>query len=79
MPLRKQNDGIETYLLEGLVPALEVIQRYFPEQLIHAVGYCLGGTLLMIAASYFENKYGLRRFHSLPLLQTFIATMLWLV
>ncbi|MEJ0023962.1 MAG: alpha/beta fold hydrolase [Alphaproteobacteria bacterium] len=43
--------GFEDYLRLGPLSALEVIGRIVPEQRIHAVGYCLGGTLLAILAA----------------------------
>jgi polyhydroxyalkanoate synthase len=43
--------GMEEYLNLGVMAALDVISALLPERPIHAVGYCLGGTLLTIAAA----------------------------
>jgi polyhydroxyalkanoate synthase subunit PhaC len=41
----------EDYLKLGLVAAIDVVTSIVPGQKLHAAGYCLGGTLLAIAAS----------------------------
>ena len=43
--------GMDDYRSGGILSALDVINAIVPEQKIHAVGYCLGGTLLSIAAA----------------------------
>ncbi len=43
--------GIEEYLNLGVLASLDVISKLLPEQKINAAGYCLGGTLLTIAAA----------------------------
>src|SRR3974377_245243 len=43
--------GMDDYRSSGILSALDVINAIVPEQKIHAVGYCLGGTLLSIAAA----------------------------
>jgi polyhydroxyalkanoate synthase subunit PhaC len=43
--------GLEEYRTLGVMSALDVVRRVVPDQKIHAVGYCLGGTLLAIAAA----------------------------
>lgn len=42
---------IEDYRNLGVMAALDLIGKLVPEQKIHGVGYCLGGTLLSIAAA----------------------------
>lgn len=41
----------EDYLTLGIVAALDAVRAIVPDQKIHAVGYCLGGTLLSISAA----------------------------
>jgi len=43
--------GMEDYLRMGLMDALEVATAVRPGRRVHAVGYCLGGTLLAIGAA----------------------------
>ncbi|HAM53149.1 MAG TPA: poly-beta-hydroxybutyrate polymerase [Nitrospiraceae bacterium] len=43
--------GMEDYRTLGVMEALKTVVAIVPEQKIHAVGYCLGGTLLFIAAA----------------------------
>ncbi|MAU43912.1 MAG: poly-beta-hydroxybutyrate polymerase [Yangia sp.] len=43
--------SMEDYVRLGVLEALDVIGRAVPDQKVHAAGYCLGGTLLSIAAA----------------------------
>ena len=43
--------SLEDYRRDGVMQALAVINRLVPGQRVHANGYCLGGTLLAIAAA----------------------------
>ena len=43
--------GMEDYLELGFTAAMNAIAAIVPDQKIHAAGYCLGGTLLAIAAA----------------------------
>lgn len=43
--------SMEDYRTLGVMDAIEAITAIVPEQKIHSVGYCLGGTLLFIAAA----------------------------
>jgi polyhydroxyalkanoate synthase len=43
--------GLEDYLNLGVLGALDQINQVCPGQKVNAVGYCLGGTLLSIAAA----------------------------
>lgn len=42
---------MESYREEGVMAAIDEVSTIFPQQKIHAAGYCLGGTLLSIAAA----------------------------
>jgi polyhydroxyalkanoate synthase len=43
--------GMEDYLRLGIMEALASVSAIVPDRKIHAAGYCLGGTLLAIAAA----------------------------
>lgn len=43
--------GMDDYRRLGIMEALKAISAIVPERKVHALGYCLGGTLLSIAAS----------------------------
>jgi polyhydroxyalkanoate synthase subunit PhaC len=43
--------GLDDYRSLGVMTALDAIGRVMPDRKVHAVGYCLGGTLLSIAAA----------------------------
>ncbi len=49
--------GLEDYRMLGIMDALKVISTIIPERKIHTVGYCLGGTLLSIAASAMAQEH----------------------
>ncbi len=46
-----RNLGMEDYRTLGIMAALDAVAAIVPDQPIHCTGYCLGGTLLSIAAA----------------------------
>lgn len=51
-PTAEQRDlSLEDYRTRGVMAALEVLGAVVPDTPVHAVGYCLGGTILAIAAA----------------------------
>jgi polyhydroxyalkanoate synthase len=51
-PTAEQADlSLEDYRRQGIMQALEVINAILPDRKVHTNGYCLGGTLLAIAAA----------------------------
>ena len=43
--------GMDDYLRKGVYAALDAVNAIVPDRDVHAVGYCIGGTLLSIAAA----------------------------
>ncbi|TAK89961.1 MAG: alpha/beta fold hydrolase [Burkholderiaceae bacterium] len=48
--------GLNGYLRQGLLSGFDAVSQIIPEQPIHAVGYCLGGTLLLIASALLARR-----------------------
>lgn len=43
--------GMDDYVKSGFLDALDAVRAIVPERKVHAIGYCIGGTLLTIAAT----------------------------
>jgi polyhydroxyalkanoate synthase len=52
--------GMEDYRTQGVMAALDTVRAIVPGQQVHGVGYCLGGTLLMIAAAEMGRRHDAR-------------------
>jgi len=57
---------MDDYLQLGIMETLDVVRAILPGRRINAVGYCIGGTLLYIAAAYLAGQKDL--FNSLTIL-----------
>ena len=62
-----RNLGMDDYLKAGAMAAVDAVNAIVPKQRIQALGYCLGGTLLAIAAASMARSHD-ERLTSLTLL-----------
>jgi polyhydroxyalkanoate synthase len=49
--------GLEDYRRAGVMAALDAVTTIVPDRKVDAVGYCIGGTLLMIAAAAMAREH----------------------
>lgn len=66
--LNERDLGMDDYLALGFHAALDAVNAIVPGQKVHATGYCLGGTLLTIAAASMVRDGQADRLASLSLL-----------
>ncbi len=64
--------NFENYMFEGIIEALNQIEKATDEEEINALGYCLGGTLLATTMAYLAKKKQVKRVKS----ATFLTTLL---
>jgi len=58
--------GFEDYVKRGLFAALDAVQKIVPRRKVNAVGYCIGGTLMLVGAAALARE-GDERLKSLSL------------
>ncbi len=64
-----QEVDFEDYIFDAVLQALDVVKDITGEDQCHAVGYCVGGTLLGVAEAYLQAQK-IKRLKSLTLLTT---------
>ena len=64
---RERELGLEDYIKSGVLAALDAIGKIVPGTRAHALGYCLGGTILTMAAALLARE-GEERLATLSLL-----------
>ena len=52
-----RDKGMEDYRRDGVMAAIDVVSQILPNRRIHGVGYCLGGTMLSIAAATMGREH----------------------
>jgi poly[(R)-3-hydroxyalkanoate] polymerase subunit PhaC len=52
--------GLDDYRTQGVMAAFDAVGKIVPKEKIHACGYCLGGTILSIAAATMGRRHDRR-------------------
>ena len=58
--------GLNDYVHDGVFSTLQAIGKLCPKQAVHAMGYCLGGTLLAIGAARLAGDQPLAEWADMP-------------
>ncbi|WP_440055461.1 class I poly(R)-hydroxyalkanoic acid synthase [Pseudoalteromonas sp. T1lg65] len=64
--------GFDDYVVDGVITALEQVEKATGEVQTHCLGYCIGGTLLTCAMAYITAKRMKQRIKSATLLTTIL-------
>lgn len=67
---RDRNLALDDYLKHGVLQALAATGENSGARRVHGMGYCLGGTLLAMAAAALARRQGVAGYRNLPALQT---------
>ena len=67
---RDRNLALDDYLKHGILQALAAVGENSGARRVHAMGYCLGGTLMAMAAAALARSEGVAGYRGLPALQT---------
>lgn len=52
-----RDTSLDDYRTQGVMAAIDAVQKVCNKIKIHATGYCLGGTLLSIAAAAISHHH----------------------
>jgi len=66
----QRNLSFDRYVTDGVIQALEVVEKQTGQREVNAVGYCIGGTLLMTTLAYMAGRRLKPRVKSATLLTT---------
>ena len=53
---RHADKDFESYMKEGVIYALDIVEKATGEEKVNAIGYCVGGTLLAVTLAYLAAK-----------------------
>ncbi|KZN42668.1 class I poly(R)-hydroxyalkanoic acid synthase [Pseudoalteromonas luteoviolacea] len=64
--------GFDDYVVDGVIAALDEIEKLTGEAYVNAIGYCIAGTLVATAMAYFTSKRMKQKIKSATLLTTLL-------